>query len=239
MPLYTIVDGTATIPDALSIGATAVDRVYQGPEQIWPEPSVTWPPVFAGGDGTFDDAATFTFGPFSFTSTHALVAVTYRSVGITTVSSLTVGGQAGTTLHTGYNGGGGNTTRIGWYLVPATGSLSIDVTVSASVLRASVCAWSAPNLTAVAEETSNTSQLTAYVTELGSFVASAAYWAASASRFYVPTADQVEHYQTTGDGFQSMAFASQAVADPPDVVFTLSGVTGASGRMSNLTCVQA
>ena len=36
MPLYTIVDGTATIPDALNIGATAVDRVYQGPEQIWP-----------------------------------------------------------------------------------------------------------------------------------------------------------------------------------------------------------
>ena len=26
-----------TIPDALYIGATAVDRVYQGPEQIWPE----------------------------------------------------------------------------------------------------------------------------------------------------------------------------------------------------------
>ena len=34
------------IPDALYIGATAVDRVYQGPEQIWPEPPP--PPTYLG-----------------------------------------------------------------------------------------------------------------------------------------------------------------------------------------------
>ena len=198
-----------------------------------------WPPVFAGADGTFDDAASFTFGPFSFTRTHALVAVTYRSIGLTDVSALTVGGQAGTTLWSAANTADGNTSRIGWYLVPVSGSASIDVTVSASALRASVCAWSTLDLTSVARDANGTTQLVSFVTEPGSFVASAAYWAAGGDQHYAPTADQVEHWQAAGDGTQAMAFASQTVADPPEVVFLLTSETGGAGRMSNLTCMEA
>ncbi len=43
-----------TIPDALTIGATAVDRVYQGPEQIWPEIELGAPDSYASLAGWWD-----------------------------------------------------------------------------------------------------------------------------------------------------------------------------------------
>ncbi len=59
MPLYTIVNGTATSPDALHIGATAVDRVYQGANQVWPEAvAETWESVCRELGATFIQVGT-------------------------------------------------------------------------------------------------------------------------------------------------------------------------------------
>ncbi len=110
-----------TIPDALYIGATAVDRVYQGPEQIWPEAVPDVEDTFTRADGRLEG---------SLTEVGALtwVKLAQHESGYITNGVVKTGGAATNEADVVHHG-------FGSYTVSADLTLEADTTIMAMLVR--------------------------------------------------------------------------------------------------------